>query len=1335
MTDSTQPQTPAPDQERVQPKQSTPRTEDDAELYAFPLSPVQERMWHAFLQNPKSPIYNASFRWQLEGMLDARLIELSFEEIIRRHEVLRAHFGLVVGEPRQLIAPELKVKIARTDLSGMPAAERDTEFDRMSAIEAQACFDLKTGPLLRIGLIRMEAKRHVLTLTLHHIICDGWSIGIIMEELQKIYAAFAEGRPSPLPELPIQYGDFVMWQQEFLQRDEIRQQLVFWKKKLDGYTRLEVRGDLPRSDEADRRSAIVSALLPRELSEKLKEFSNQQGGTLFITTLAANVALLHAETGQTDIVIGSPLAGRNRSDLESLIGAFINHVVFRVNAGGDPTFADLALRVRDTVWDAFANQDVPFEEVVREVAGERGSLADAFYVVNYICQREYARASTFVFEFAGLRMSTLPSKSQGALYDLNFFMVEREAGWRLSLEYRVPKYSEDCAKRLHNRFHHLLNAIAQNPNRRLSELMRTMPDEAAKADAKDVTEASSAPADFHTKEEEVYALPASVAQERFWLLEKVNQGNTAFHMPAAVRLTGRISTERLEAALKKVIARHEVLRTTFDDSNGDLMQIISPSSPFRLGVTELALQTLTDREATLDQAIRQESELPFDLAKGPLFRARLFEIAPEEHVLLITLHHILADGWSQSILQKELWTAYEADDLSGDAELPPLNIQYSDFAAWQKEWLQSEDAEAQRQFWLKALAAPLTPLEFPTDRPRQSFAPSHGALETYLIPHELGASLRNHAQTNNATMFTLMLAAFGVLLARYSGQDDVIVGSPVANRRPETEPLIGPFAGPIALRLNLTGDPTLTQILERVKDFVLDALSHTDLPFEDLLQHLELRSAGGRNSLFRFYFFYQAAFLQSRKVGGMTVSPLPTFSVGTPFDLQFGLVERSEGIRIQLEYNPDLFDASTIKKMFDYYVVLLRKFLETPETVLSRIDRPEISSTASQIKRHGPPLATRLEQVPPADESEIELLRMWCEALRCGPIGVTDNFFDLGGYSLSASKLLIAVEKRFKKKMPLATLFEAPTVREFALLLQGTENQTFGGRILRVRGGYGRTPLMCVDGGPIYLPLARNLGNDRALYGLRLENTEQFSKPYRIEDIAGYHIETLRKIQPKGPYLLGGWCLAGVLAYEMARQLTQQGELVELVAMFDSANPAYLRRFNKLELMVRRTLFWGNKTTMHTRRLVGMNPRKAARYLWERVGSLKQAARRTFWRLSYEFRNEKTQEVSEELKDASAVVYLAARAYQPGPYDGRVALFRSALEPMSLHRDPKLGWKELIPQLEVEEIPGDHRQILEEPAVAILAQAMNARLLPSASHGTSQELATNLAAKDAVAKA
>ena len=1306
MTDSLQPKIPAPDQEQAVPAQSTLQSSSEAELYAFPLSPAQTRMWKAFERDPKSTIYNASFRWQLDGLLDPRLIEESFREIARRHETLRTHFAIADGEPTQVIAPDAKFKINQIDLTELAPEQRERELDRVSIIEAQTGFDLRTGPLFRVGLIKLTAKRYVLALTLHHIICDGWSIGIIMEELQKIYAAFAEGKPSPLPELPIQYGDFVMWQQEFLARSETRQQLEFWRTKLAAYQRLEVPGDLGNAPVADRRSAIISVLLPKQLSDVLKEFSTQQGGTLFITTLAANVALLLGETGKTDIAIGSPLAGRTKADLEALIGVFINHVIFRVDAGGDPTFTELTARVRDVVWETFANQDVPFEEVVRLTSGDTTSPAEDFCRINYICQREYARASTFVFEFAGLKMSTLPSKSQGALYDLNFFMVEREAGWRLSLEYRTAKYSEAFAQRLHGKFRELLEAVALNPDQRLSKLLGVaLPEVPHGTEAKE--RAAESP-----ESEDVYALPASVAQQRFWLLEQVNPGNTAFHMPAAVRLAGPVLAGSLESAFRKVIARHEILRTTFEEVNGEMMQIISPTGQFQLKLVKVPDSVREEGEAALSQLLRAESQLPFDLAKGPLLRAALFELGPQDHVLLITLHHILADGWSQGILQNELWKLYEAEagGSSADSPLSPLNIQYSDFAAWQKDWLKSEEAEEHRRYWAKVLTPPLGGLELPADRPRPAHPVAHGALETYLIPQDMSAALKNYAQKNNTTMFTLMLACFGVLLARYSGETDLIVGSPVANRRPETEPLIGPFAGPMALRMDLSGDPSVRTILDRVRDVALDALSHTDLPFEDLLEHLEIRSTGGRTSLFRFYFFYQVAFLKSRNVGTLTVSPMPTFSVGTPFDVQFGLVERSEGIRIQLEYNADLFEISTIRKMLEYFQSILRTLLDRPDTLLSKTEAPPIPKALAPIKKQEIEVVSPVQLVPAANDTEIELLRMWKEALHSASLGVTENFFDLGGYSLSASKLLLAIEKKFKKKMPLATLFEAPTVREFARLLQGGESQTFGGRILKVRGGNGCTPLMCVDGGPIYLPLAQHLGNDRALYGLRLENTEQFPKPYRIEDIAAYHIETLRKVQPKGPYLLGGWCLAGVLAYEMARQLSAQGEQIDLVAMFDAANPAYLRRFNKLELMLRRSLFWGHKAQMHTKRLVKMRPGKAAKYLWERVESLKQAARRTFWRVSYQFRDENAQEVSAELKDASAVVYLAARAYQPGPYDGKVALFRSALEPMSLHRDPKLGWKELIPQLEVEEIPGDHRQILEEPAVAMLAREMNVRL-------------------------
>jgi non-ribosomal peptide synthetase component F/thioesterase domain-containing protein/acyl carrier protein len=1313
MTDSTQPHIPAPDQEQDSPEQSILRVDNDAELYAFPLSPVQEQMWHAFLSHPKSPIYNASFRWQLEGSLDPRLIERSFEEIIRRHEVLRARFGVVEGEPRQLIAPEMKVGIARTDLSGMPPAERDAEFDRMSAVEAQTCFDLKTGPLLRIGLIRMEAKRHVLTLTLHHIICDGWSIGIIMEELQKIYAAFAEGKPSPLPELPIQYGDFVVWQKEFLQREEIRQQLAFWKKKLNGYSRLELAGDLAGDNDADRRSAIVSVLLPRELSEKLKEFSNQQGGTLFITTLAANIALLCAETGKTDIAIGSPLAGRNRSDLEGLIGVFINHVLLRVDTGGNPTFAELALRVRDTVWDAFANQDVPFEEVVREVAGKNGLPADAFYAINYICQREYARASTFIFEFAGLRMSTMPSKSQGALYDLNFFMVEREAGWRLSLEYRVAKYSEEFAKAIHGKFFELLKAIGENPNRKLSEIATPSKAAPIPPTGAESGERSSA---VDSEEADLYSSPASVAQQRFWLLEKLTHGNAAFHMPAGVRLAGNLSAERLESAFSVVIGRHEMLRTTFVDSNGELLQIISPPSPFRLERTTVCGKDLADKEEKLQQLVRDESQIPFDLAKGPLLRARLFELSQDDHVLLLTLHHILADGWSQSILQKELWAAFAAEDQSGDAGLPPLNIQYSDFAAWQKEWLASEDSNEHRDFWLNALKPPLPVLDFPTDRPPQNRPASHGAIETYLLPPELAASLKACAQKNNSTMFTLMLACFGALLAKYSDQEDVVVGSPVANRRTETEPLIGPFAGPIALRLNLAGNPTLHELLTRVRDFTLDALSHSDLPFEVLLEKIRPLAVQRRNPLFQFYFFYQTAFLQPRKIGNLTVSPMPTFSVGTPFELQLGFVERQEGIRAQLEYNPDLFDSSTIRLILDYYGCILRALLGDAGIRLSELPAPRNPNVTSAATYHAQPQTRQF--VAPRDSVELQLALMWERLIGRQPIGVHDDFFDIGGQSLLAAQMVTEIEKEFRKKIDLSTLLTAPTIEALAHRLQSEEtgNQS---SLVPIRATGSKPPLFCVHGGGGHVlrfrAMAARLDADQPFYGLRSPDADGAVARLTVEDLATKYISDIRAIQPKGPYFLAGASFGGLVAYEMATQLNAVGEKVGLLGLFDTGNPAYYRELSFGQSLQFQALYLIDRVRLYGRRLFKGETWQLLRDLGRSIG-----ARTSYivFRLAQKIYGWSHKPLPSALRDNVKMFSSVGQAYTPKPYSGELTLFRAKGRTAEYGSNLSLGWNEIVGGgVRVINVPGDHMTILEEPFVWDLVDELRTCLRKSANSG------------------
>lgn len=1289
-------------------------------------------MWYADRSWPGCSLFNASFRWSITGRLDNEILQRSFNEVVRRHEILRATFAEVEGAPVQFIAPCLDLPIAVQNLRPLPAAERDVEMDRICAEEAKKSFDLVTGPLIRVGLLQMEDEQSVLTLTLHHIVIDGWSVSLIMEELQAIYGAYTKGQESPLPELAIQFGDYVVWHKEWIASPEIRQQLENWKKKLAGYRRLDVAPDFPRTAERQISSKIISRMLPHELTDTLKKLSEQMGATMFTTALAACMMLLRRYTGETDISVASPLAGRNRAEIEGVIGLFFNNLTLRTNEAGDPTFQEFATCVRNTVWEAFANQDVPFEHVVTELRPESDPLRDPFLSINFVCQREYARASTFVHKFGDVSVSTMPSKSMGALYDLNFFMIQREAGWRLSLDYNTSMYQDATAQQMLNHFRELLEGIAVNPNRRLSEytlsessgLPRRLvepacptPEHAVQTTSPQVPIKECTPSDTVSNSQtgipEVYAMPVSPAQERFWLLAKLAPANPAFNMASCVRLSGPLAADVLEKSLQLLVDRHETLRTTFDEVNGELKQMVAATRKFSLQISQLHDVPGAERETRLQELIREEAVAPFDLVGGPLFRARLFRISSEDHILITTIHHIVADGWSGGVIQRELWSAYEALIQGNQPSLAPLAIQYSDFVTWQNEWLNSAEMQEHLEYWIKQLAGPLPVLNFPLDRAPTNHPASHGALETRLLPEDLRSSLKSLAQSENLTMFTITLACFATILSQYSDQTDILIGSPIANRKPETEPLIGPFAGPVALRLNLSGKPTLRELLHRIGDGVLDALSHSDLPFEKLIETLPAHS-GGRNPIFQFYFSYQTAFLQPRQLQQLTITPVPKFSLGVPFEMQLAFIERREGVRAELEYNPDLFDATTIQEVLRHYESVLRILVTHPEIQIADLPRPHVSPAARLGKapsaQHVAATTALKDVVAPASEMEKQLAAMWKEVLRLDSVSVTRNFFDLGGYSLSAAKLLLRIEKQFGRKLPVAALFEAPTIRHMASFLQRGESSTFGGRVLPIQTTGSKPPLFCVDGGPFFVPLAQNLGADQPVFGLRLEDTTQFPSPYRFEDIAAYHIESLRMAQPKGPYYLGGWCLAGVLAYEMARQLQAQGEEVVLVALFDAANPAYLRRFSKAEVAVRRTLFWVQKAKLHFHRLRHLGLAATWEYLGERVESIRQHFRLARWRRAYRSRLGKTEQLSGELRGANAVVYLAARSYKPGPCAGRVALFRSALEPLSLHRDPMLGWSDLATHMVVEEVPGDHREIFDEPAVRVLAAQLSEHL-------------------------
>jgi non-ribosomal peptide synthetase component F len=920
--------------ESAYPSGSSPEESD--EVTAFPLSPAQFKIWETTRADPRGTTYNGSFRMNLAGPVDTVLLERSLKQIVDRHEILRASVELLDREPTQIIAPVLPLRLQTFDLRESPGEHREAQMDRLCMDEAQRPFDLANGPLIRAGLIRMEDQRYILMLTIHQMICDGWSIGLIMEELQKIYAALADGRAPLLPSLSLQFGDFVIWQKDLANSPKCAQQLNYWKNKLRGYRRNELAFDYPQADRTATSAAIVSQLLPRELTDKLRDFSTQQGATFFITTLAACLTLLYRYTGEYDLSAGSPLAGRNTTELESLVGQFVNHVIFRADASGDPPFSQFLTSVRDSVWEALANQDVPFESVLQAVRPVLDSAHDPAYVINFICQREYGRASTFNFDFAGVRMSTMPSKSQGALYDLNFFLVEREVGWRLSLEYKTGLFEEATAKSLLDHFRELLEQVVVNPDSRLSEYSLSGESPRVQASNEKIAASKSSDAPFLAPGE-VFAMPASIVQQRFFLLASLDPRSASFNMPACVRIAGPLSRVALEKSFQFLVDRHETLRTTFEEIDDEIVQIVSPPRPFQLSFTDLSSVSSSEREASLQSKVLESAELPFNLEKGPLFRAHLFRLDADHHVLVTVTHHILTDGWSNRVAQDDLWASYAAFSEGRRPQLAPLPLQYSDFSTWQKDWLACPEAQQHTDYWLKQLHGTLPVTNFPLDHQPSSKSAPRGAIETNLLSADLAAALKSFSQSRNVTMFMLMLSAFGALLSRHSGQTDILVGSPVANRRTETELLIGPFSGPLCLRLDLSGQPTFQELLGRVRDVTLDALGHTDLPFEVLIDHLKAPLQRGRKPLFQFYFFYQSAFLKPRHIGSLTITPMPTFSTGTPFEMQLGIIEREEGIRAQLEYNAALYNPETIRKVLEDWVSILRTAVASPELRMDSI--------------------------------------------------------------------------------------------------------------------------------------------------------------------------------------------------------------------------------------------------------------------------------------------------------------------------------------------------------------------------------------------------------------
>ena len=1506
----------------------------------MPASYAQQRLWFVDKLAPNSAVYNIAATIRLTGELNQPALQQSLDEIISRHETLRTSIAVVNEKPVQIIAPPLGLEMSVVNLSEMPEAERQSTAGQLAGEEAERPFDLSRSPLIRVKLLRLAGNDHLLLLTTHHIVSDGWSLEILVRELAALYTSFATGERSTLAELPIQYADFAQWQQS-LPVQMLEAQLTYWSRHLDGAAVLDLPIDRPRPPMPSYRGSTQTFLVPASLTESLKELSQREGATLYMILLAAFQTLLHRYSGQDDIVVGTPIANRNRTEIEGLIGFFVNMLVMRSRLSGELKFSELLAQIRESALEAYAHKDLPFERLVEELQSERDLSRHPLFQVAFALQPQ----SAFKLELPELQMQLLPYEEKGAKFDLTLLMEETTEGLFGSLSYSTDLFDDSTAARMLEHLQRMLEAIASNPNQRLADLpmvgeaerqqllfdwndtdteyarehcvhqlfeaqVDLTPDAIAIGDGGEslsyrdlnlranqlahylraegvgpeslvgvmmersaemvvallgilkaggayipldlsypkqrlgfmledsraqvllthqalvdllpehgtkvlcldtesklilqqsgdnlesgataeslayviytsgstghpkgvcishrainrlflntnyveikssdrIAQASNSSFDAATfeiwgallhgarliilsKDEvitprilasrieeheisimfvttalfnqvatelpdcfrrlrqlmfggeaceprwvdevlrkgsperlmhvygptecttfttwflvtevekgaltipigrpiantkvylldknlqpvpvglagEVYiggdgpargylnhpeltaeklvpdpfgvrpgarlyktgdlarylrdgsivfdgridqqvkmrgfrieleeietvlnrhagvqqsivmartegmpagekrlvgyviaedgvvvdaaelrsylkeqlpeymvptafvqleqlpvtlngkvdrrALPEpewsvgtteyraattvveelllgiwaevlgsevgqigvgdnffemgghsllatqvvsrvrqvfkvempvrvvfeqpvmeqqaawieeemraggasveqlpmerisreqplalSFAQQRLWFLSQLEPDNPFYNVPLAIRFTGHLDLAGLEHAFNEIIRRHEALRTSFTNRDGLPVQVIAPQLKVKIRATHLEQLGATEQEREIGRLSSLEARQPFDLAHGPLLRVKLLRLGSDEHMLLLTMHHIVSDGWSVGVLIREMAALYDAYVSGRSAGLPELAIQYADFAHWQREWLSGPVLEGQMEYWRRQLAGVSGVLELPTDRVRPPVQSYSGATYSFVLPPSLRAELDKLNRQEGVTLFMTLLAAWQTLLSRYSGQYDIVVGTPIANRnRSESEGLIGCFLNTLAMRSDLSGNPPFRELLRQVRETALAGFANQDVAFEMLVEELEPERNLGHTPLFQVMFTLHNAPLPKMEFADLKLD-LHTVENGTSkLDLVLNITEEAQGLVGLVEYNTDLFDAASIARMMQHFETLLVGVVAHPERSL--LEQPLLTEAEEQ---------------------------------------------------------------------------------------------------------------------------------------------------------------------------------------------------------------------------------------------------------------------------------------------------------------------------------------------------------------------------------------------------
>ncbi|KAB8334016.1 amino acid adenylation domain-containing protein [Scytonema tolypothrichoides VB-61278] len=1327
-----------------------------------PLSFAQQRLWFLEQLESNSAAYHIPLLLRLQGHLKVDFLQQSLDTIVAHHEILRTNLIVCDNTNVQMIREPRPVELQLIDLQTYPETEQHNLLQHHLHQEVQRHFNLVEDLMLRGCLLQLSAQEHVLVLVMHHIASDGWSIKILAEQLINLYQAFTNGLPNPLPKLPIQYADYAVWQRQWFSGQILENQLNYWKQQLIGASLLlELPTDRPRPLVQSYRGAVSNFIIPQSLSQALSALSQQESVTLFMTLLAAFEILLYRYSGQNDILIGSPIAGRNRVEIEGLIGLFVNTLVLRGDLSGNPSFRELLQRVRSVALSAYAHQDLPFEKLVEELQPERSLSYHPLFQVMFVLENLLPQT----LELPGLSITPMDVNAVTSKFDLSLSLTHTEQGLRGTWEYSTDLFDAGTINRMSRHFQTLLEGIVANPQQHICELPLLTATERHQL----LFEWNKSQADYPQKcihqlfEKQVDQTPDAVAvvyedQKLTYRELNARANKLAHHLQNLGVKPEMLVGISIQRSVELVVGLVAILKA------GGAYVPLDPTYPKErlcLMLEDAQPQLLLTQQHLLEQlpcdgrkvvCIDSDWEANAYGTASPNGRENATNLACQINAddLAYVIYTSGSTGKPKGVavshqaISRLLFNTNYINIQSCDriAQVSNTSFDAATFEIWgalvhgaQLIGITKDITLSPEEFAAKLQQQEISTIFLTTALFNQlaSVVPDAFKNIRHLLfggeavdPSSVKAILKNSSPQR-------LLHVYGptectTFSTWYLIQDlpegaTIPIGRPIANTQtyildhylqPVPIGVVGElYIGGSGLAKGYLNRPELT-----AERFIRNPFSREDqarlYKTGDLARYLpdgNIEFVGRIDNQVKIRGF---------RIELGEIEAVLSQHPGIQYAAVIVRQDTNDDKRLVAYVVPNRNQATTVsdlrhflkQKLPNYMIPAAFVMLEAlPLTPNGKVDRQALPAP-EEVRRE-----LEATFVAPRNELERQLTEIWEDILTVKPISVTDNFFDLGGHSLLAVRLFAQIKQKLGQKLPLATLFTSGTVEALAQMLSMQEKITHK-QILAasdhekqdtclclvpIQPLGSKPPFFCIHpaNGDVlcYRPLVLHLGTDQPFYGLKSQGLDETQPALtRIEDMAALYIKEIQTIQPNGPYFLGGFSIGGIIAYEMAQQLRKQGQEVGLIAMLDSSVPGFTKRSP-----FRKRIF------IHIKNIFQFGPD----YL------IKKLVRWSKWSKSYITEKYttflgRTQPLTETDNYMFIVHKQAWETYSFQPYPGRITLLRTDDNSrdtqegvVGFQTDPLLGWGNLITGgIDLHNIPGAHSTMLGEPHVRVVAEKL-----------------------------